>query len=850
MEDTQLSTFGELIKSYRKQRQITQHELATRIGAHRNTIGIWERGDFLPDSKTVVLELAHHLHLDTQETRRLLEASMTALSPYWHMPYQRNPFFTGREGVLQQLHDALSHEHAAVLSQSYALSGLGGIGKTQTAIEYAYQYANDYAAVFWISAETTETLISAMITIATVLNLPEKQEKDQEKVVAAVTRWLSNHRDWLLIFDNVEDTALIKRFLPPARCGSLLYTSRQASLGLTAQALDLERMLPEEGTRFLLHRARLLDPGKALDQLATDDLLLAREIVTEMDGLPLALDQAGAYIDATRCSLSDYLRLFRSSHLHLLDERETYMDHPLSVARTFTLAFEQLEQSNALAAELLTACAFLAPEAIPETFFTEGALHLGPTFAAVGTDPFVFQSALKALLTYSLIQRNATNRTVTIHRLVQVVRKGHLTEAAQRLWLAQVTYAMCQLFPSDEKTQVDYLHMGEQLLPHALLCLTQSEQWGENETARVTLMIHVAAYLSRRARFDEAKVFYEQALRIGEDTFDSEHPLMADALHGLGTLCSRQGKYEQAKALYEQALSIRERVLGPEHPHVAVSLNNLAIVYREQGQYEQAKLLHERVLRIRERVLGPEHPHVAVSLNNLAGLHAQQGRYEEAESFYLRALRIWEQVLGPEHLEIAYPLNNLADLYTRWGRYKEAEPLYLRAWRIWEQGLGSDHPHVAHACYNLAYLYTQQGRYEKAEPLYLRALRTREQVLGSEHPYIAEVLDGLAQLYTEQGKYEQAEPLYQRALTIRQQQLDPQHPGIAELLQHFARFYQVQQQMIKALSLLQQALAIREQAFGSDHPQTRETRADCVLLLEEVKKEGSPSFQGKCGETA
>jgi tetratricopeptide (TPR) repeat protein/DNA-binding XRE family transcriptional regulator len=832
-----VGTFGELLAALRKQHHVSQNELATKLDVHRNTISNWERGTYLPETKTLVMELAKHLHLNEHETRQLLEASLTTISPYWLMPYQRNPFFTGRDGILPQLHSVLTHERRAVLSQSYALSGLGGIGKTQTAIEYSYRYANEYTAVFWINAETNASIFSSFVAIADLLNLPEKQDKEQSRVIAAVTRWLTSHSGWLVIFDNVEDLELVKSVLPPARSGSLLFTSRQQALGFTTQTLDLEQMTLEEGTRFLLHRARLLDPMTSLASFAPEDIALAREIVGIMDGLPLALDQAGAYIEATQCNLADYLRLLQSSQLHLLDERDAYADHPLSVVRTFTLTFERLEQSDQAAAELLTVCAFLAPDAIPETFFLEGAAHLGPTFEALSTDSLQFNAALRVLLTYSLLQRNPAMQTLTIHRLVQVVLKERLSEAMQEVWARRVLRAMEQLFPHS-KSQASYWDVCKQLLPHALVCVEQNEQngWWAKDEVLPTLMCHIATYFSNRAHYAQAESLYRQALAIGEQVLDFEHPLMAEVLYGLAMLYSDQGIFEEAKLLHQQALCIRERTLGAKHPSVAISLNMLAEIYRFQGKYEEAEPVYKRALRIWEEVPISNHPAHATLLNNLGVLYVSQGKYEEARLLYVQALRILEQVLGFENPQVAYALNNLGVVYAEQGKREEAESFFKQALRIREQVLGPEHPQVIYPLNNLAELYTEhyaeQGRYEEAELLYKRALQIGEKTLGSEHSQVACSLSGLATIYREQGKYEEAESLYQRALAVRQQHQGQQHPDVAETLQRFAHFYQMRQQNTEALSLYQQALAIREQVLGYNHPKTQETRNSYSALLQ------------------
>ena len=830
MDDLICSSFGEVLRVLRKQQGVHQQELAAKLGVHRNTIGKWERGDCLPESRTMVLELARCLHLQEQETRLLLEASLTTLSPRWLIPYQRNPFFTGRSEILEKLHELLRQEKTGLLNHSCALSGLGGIGKTQTALEYAYRYANDYTAIFWVSAETFEQVTSSMITIADLLNLPERREQDQNRIVAAVIRWLNIHTHWLLIFDNVEDVELVKGVLPAARGGSLLLTSRQQALGLSTRMLDLKKMAPEEGVSFLLHRAGQAIPPASLNQLAPTEVSAVQEIVTILDGLPLALDQAGAYIEATHCSFSDYLKLFSSFQLRLLDERASFIDHPLSVVKTLTLAFEQLEQDNPAAMELLTVCAFLAPEAIPESFFLEGAPYLGSAFEALATNALQFQAAIKALLAYSLIQRDAISHLLTVHRLLQTVLRGRLSAMDQDRWIQCVRSAMIHLFPTG-RLHADYWQICGQLVSHTLTCIALSEQGSGYILERATLMCHVATYLTNRAQMAQAQSLYQRALQMSEQVLGLEHPQVAQVLQGLANICFDQGKYAEAEAYYQRVLRLREQAPGSQPLQVVGTLNNLAALYQAQGRYVEAKSLYQRALQISEQALGPDHPRLAYALNNLALLFMELGRYAEAEPLYLRALQIREHAFGSDDPERAFPLTNLANLYVELEKYAEAAPLYRRALALREQTLGPDHPQVAYPLQGLADLYRKQGNVEEAERLFLRALQIWEQASNTQHPDAVYALQGLANLYRAQGAYEQAYPLYQCALALLHQHRDPQHPQMAECLSDLARFHQVQQHQMEAISLYQQALTIRLQMFGPDHPKTMRIQTEYTHAL-------------------
>jgi tetratricopeptide (TPR) repeat protein/transcriptional regulator with XRE-family HTH domain len=832
VSDSDPYAFGEILRTLRLQRHRSQNYLATKLGVHRNSISKWERGICLPESKTMVLELAHQLQLDSHDTQRLLEASLTTFSPYWHIPFPRNPFFTGRDSLLRDLHEELGRKGTTVPNQTIILSGLGGVGKTQVAIEYAYRYVYDYAAILWVAAETQESLMASFTTLADVLYLPERHTREQQPLIKAVHRWLDKHGDWLLIFDNVEDLGLVKPFLPAARSGAVLLTTRLQNGGGLAKSIGLKPMTSEEGLQFLLSRTGLLNSNDLSNTLPLKETQAAQSIIEFMDGLPLALDQAGAYIEATRCSLQNYLHLLQTTQLRLLDERDAYADHPLSVSKTFTLAFERLSQKSALAADLLTVCAFLGSDAIPETFFSEGAVYLGPTFEALAADPLQFNAAIKMLQAYSFVQRNTSTQTLTIHRLLQVVIKERMSEADQRMWAIRVLCAMNQLFPWDEKAQDDYWQIGKHLLPHALVCIALGEQWCRDEVPYITLMCHVATYLLESACYIEAESLYNRALDAGQ-ALGSDF-CVAEVLCGLARLYWIQDKHGMAELLYRQVLLMLEQVQEAGRPLMVKALCELASLYSRKGKYAEAEALGQRALRMQEQALGMEHPQVASVLYNLAGLCYEQGKYVEAESLYQRALRIRQYALGMEHPQVASVLNNLAEVYRGQGKYVEAEPLYQQALRIWEQGLGPEHPRVAYPLNNLAEVYREQGKYVEAEPLYQRALRIWEQGLGPEHSLITDPLYGLAEIYRVQNKYAEAELFYQRVLRIRRQTLGPEHPEVAETLHYLAAFYQMQLQPLDALSLYQQALAIRERTLGSHHPKTDITRRAYAHLLREM----------------
>ncbi|HEY1351080.1 MAG TPA: FxSxx-COOH system tetratricopeptide repeat protein [Ktedonobacteraceae bacterium] len=843
-------SLGKRLRVERERLHWTQKQLAGHLGSSVPSVNRWEQDKAIPRP-----DMFHRL---IELFGRPPERWGTPGQPRWQLPFLRNPYFTGREPLLRRLHQILAAHNTGVCSQIRALSGLGGIGKTQIAIEYSYRYGSEYEAVLWVQADSRETLLADIAGLAFALDLPEQEEREQFRVVAAVKRWLQTHTSWLLIVDNAEERAAVLDVLPRQSGGAVLVTTRSQTDWPQIKKLEVETMSQHEGVSLLLRRSACAPDDEDQVPVAKDQQA-AQELWVRMGGLPLALDQAGAYIQTCRCSLADYLELYRYHRRVLLQRRGAESpEHPDAVTATWALSFQRVAQQDAGAAELLRLCAFLSPDAIPEELLSGGAAYFPPALRQLATSPLLLNEAIGVLRTYALIQRDPQTRLLSLHQLVQAVVQDELDEAAKQRWAQRAMLAVNAVFA---RVEHGLWPQRERLLPHALLAIHFIEVYRLDGEQAGRLLHEMACYLQSRARSGAAEPLFQRALQIRERRAEVSPLDLATSLNGLANFYCEQGKYALAQSFSLRALRLRKRSLGPEHVDVAVSLHELANLQRLLGRYVRAEVLFERALRIREqhlgadhplvafslaglatlywdtgrypqaerlflqalerreRQVGAQHPDVAYALNNLAGVYVEQGRYSQAAHLYQRVLRIREEHLGPEHPDVAHPLNNLAEVLFEQGAYAEAEPLYRRALRLWTEHLGEEHPQVAHPLYGLAQLARVRGAEEEAEKLYCQALCLREEHLGPAHPAVAYPLHGLAYLFWQQGKYEQAEVFFQRVLHIRSQALGWQHPQVAGAVQSLALFYAGQGRDAEAEHLYRRALAIWERSLDLDHAQ-------------------------------
>lgn len=414
--------------------------------------------------------------------------------------------------------------------------------------------------------------MSSLLELAEALQLPEKQEQDQRKVVAAMKRWFSAHDHWLLIFDNADDLKMVQDFMPLSETGHILLTTRSQSTGNIATSIEVNKMNEVEGMLLLLRRSKSLAINASIHEASQEDQKIAQAIVKQVDGLPLALDQAGAYIEEIGCRLTDYLQLYTTYRRDILKRNSQFASHP-DVAATFTLVFEKVEQANSAAADLLRFFAFLDPDAIPEEIISKGAPTLGPAVQSVVQNSLKLQEALGLLRNFSLIRRNVDTGTLAIHRLVQAVIRDDMDTRTQRLWANRTVKVVSQTFPDVE---VANWSQCERCLPHALICFDLIEQYRMTFREATELSFLVGTYLYQHSRLIEAESILNLDLKITKKLYGPKGIETAKSLNNLSLLYQVQGKYEQAEPLVQRALAISEQQLGPNHPDTIIIRRNYA----------------------------------------------------------------------------------------------------------------------------------------------------------------------------------------------------------------------------------------------------------------------------------
>jgi tetratricopeptide (TPR) repeat protein len=654
--------------------------------------------------------------------------------PIHNLLFPPNPTFTGRDAELKNLSEQLQKGGAVAITQTIAVHGLGGVGKTQLAVEYAWKHLGDYDAVLWVTADSPNALDTSLAGLAGVLGLPEASAKEQNVQIDAVLGWLHGHERWLLIADNA-DTELAARAvrdrLSPNLRGTILVTSRLGHWPVTMPNLPLDFLLPEDAADFLLDRL-------AKEGQHAGNKIAALKLAKELGCLPLALEQAAAFIIELRWSFDQYLQYFANARSELLNYRvEGGTRYPASVAKTWSITLERL---SPLARSLLRIAAWLVPDDIPRSIFRADHCVLSEALDEnVTISDLAVDKALGELARFSLI--HLTPETVSVHRLLQAVEQDSLKGDERKKWM---------------------------------------------EWALRSLNIIAALHVDMN-RFDEAAAAIVKATETEREALPPDSALRVPGLSDRGVLLWRIGKYAEAEVACREALALAEQHYGERYPEVSTMRSNLGLLLHDVGRFHEAEECFRRALAIDESLHGSSHLRVAIACLNLGVALKNRGELGEAFRLSQRALNIQTEKLGPDHPDLASTWNNLARLLQLDGQLNFARAALRRAMTIDRKAFGRRHPRLGTRLNNLAHIYWQEGRLDRAERLYRGAIAADRAVHGPSHPGIAvdlynyaELLRALDREKEADARHAEATDIASRFLPADQQSADPRLRDIVE----------------------------------------------------------------------
>ena len=664
-----------------------------------------------------------------------------ALRRVWGDVPARNLGFTGREELLGAIRQALVSGDRAVVQ---ALRGMGGVGKTQLAIEYAHRHATGYDIVWWIAAGQPELIGGQLAALGTALGCGQPGA-DDGAVRRAVLGELHGRERWLLVFDNAESPRDVIGWLPGG-AGHVLITSRASDWEEVAAAVEVDVLDRSESVTLLRRRV----PG-----LAGADADLVAEAVGD---LPLAVAQAAAYMTPSGITAADYVALVKSRAAEILGHGQP-PSYPLSLAAVTQLALDRLEAADPAAAQAVRICAFLASEPVRAAWFTSAASGLPRPLRKTAADPAAWAQSLARISGQALAR--VDQQGVQMHRLIQAIIRTRLTAAQAIAVRAQAAALLAASHPGDYNQPSSWPGWA-QLLPHLLALDPEASL-----TALDDLSDDAAWYLIRRglpnAATDLAGRLYHNHLR--QDGPDALSTLRA--ANTLAAVLTEAGSYSRARDLHEDTLARRRRVLGEDHPDTLASAGNLATDLTGLGEHEAARDLEEDTLARSRRVLGEDHPDILTSASNLASYLRALGEHEAARDLDEDTLARRRRVLGEDHPDTLASAGNLAiDLY-RLGEHEAARDLDADTLARRRRVLGEDHPDTLTSANNLAVDLRELGEHETARALDEDTLARSRRVLGEDHPDTLDTASNLAIDLRELGEHEAARTLENDVLARR-----------------------------------------------------------------------------------
>lgn len=781
------------------------------------------------------------------------------------IPFSRNKNFIGRQSQINEITTMLFPEGESHACAKVAVFGLGGVGKTQLALEVAYQTKAERpeCSVLWIPATSLDSLHQAYLDIARQLELPGIDD-DKVDVKVLLKNYLS-HEDaghWLLLFDNADDVSLwtkdgtddgnsncLINFLPHSNTGRILFTTRTKKAGVKLAGNNLIHISEmDEETATQLLKKSLFD--KTLLQNHDETL----QLLSQLAFLPLAIVQAAAYINENTMKISDYLSLLADQEKNVIDllsedfeDDWRYVDIKNPVATTWLISFDQIQRIYPLAAKYLSFMACIDPRNIP--------LSILPPAQSQKE----MKEAIGTLTAYSFVKNRQDNDNLDLHRLVHLAMRNWLgREALLTDTTNKALERLENLLPDDDGENISvwgpYMPHARHLLDttskdaHSATrtnllrkyskCLDSAGRYAEAETSFCELrevlrktkekedsdilmcMGGLSLVYRNQGKWKEAEKLAFEAVEIAERVLEKEDPVTLTCKHILAMAYKSQGRLKEAQDMSIELVEARTRVLEENHRDILTSMNLLMTTYLDQGRWKEAEKLGLELLEKRKKTLGIKHPDTLNSMSNLTIAYKNDGRWKEAEELGSQTLELRKEVLGPENPRTLTSMNVLASTYRIQGKWKEAEELALELIEKRKRVLGAEHPDTLTSCNILMTTYRNQGRWKEAETLGLQLLEIRKRVLGTEHPETLTSISNLVSTYKEQGRWEESEKLGRELLETRKKVLGEDHPRTLITMNILASTLRNQGKWNEAEKMALELIEKRKKVLGAEHPET------------------------------
>jgi len=705
-------------------------------------------------------------------------------SPIFSVTYARNPFFSGRDAFL----DVVSQELAAKKPRQYnhriALYGLGGVGKTQIALEYAYRHRSDYTYIFWLPAVDQAQLLSGFANIANLTGCTSSLTSGDD-TAKAVLRWLRDTENWLLILDNLDDISVAAGYLPEANgAGHTLITTRNRnSDGIPANGLEVREMDPTSAVQFLLDRVRI-EPAR--EEVRSE----AHEIVKELGFLPLAIDQAAAYIRASQ-NIFEYRKIYQDQRKDILRWRPPgNYDYTHTVATAWRISLDRLNSTFPDAVDLIRYFAFMNPDEIQVEFLRAGAEVLPPNLRELILNRVKWTETVRLLETFSLIRVFGGGDKLSIHRLVQAVIQDDLDPAARSRVSVRIIELGLKSFPAipdRERGNIVLLETCRRFRSQVTFCLEQTQvaretsQWLDLADRLSSLIFGDAFYL-------DAYRWARLILEINKKMLGNEHVDTIRNTRAVGMTLFMLGRVNEAFQIYRDNYNASKTIFGPEHLATVLCLEDISDCYSSMGRLQEGHQAREEALRIREKLgCGREDPETLRCMGALAFMLSNLGRFGEAEKLLSEVLDVQARVLG------------------------------------------SLHPDTILAMMCTGITLSRLGRHEEGENLLRNALTHCSILQGGEHPYTLVCMEMLATVLLDTGQIRRAVDICEEAWSIANKTLSPENKIALDIRFILGRCYHAQGEVARAMRLLEECWEITKAALGCEHPDTLATAGELAL---------------------